>query len=123
MHQERKRAAAQQGQRLAEIGAALPDDVRVVVVSGAGPSFSAGLDRSMFGTLPAQLEQGDSAFLDLIASYQAGFTWLRNPEFVSIGPQNRSLVIWHEDGGASIVDMLMITGIDLPAPLAPPQSG
>ena len=38
-----------------------------------------------------------------------------HPEFVSIGPQNRTLVIWHEDGGGSFLDMLMITGIDLPA--------
>jgi enoyl-CoA hydratase/carnithine racemase len=70
--------------RLASIGAALPADVRVVVVAAEGPSFSAGLDRSMFGTLPNQLGQGDEAFLDLIASYQAGFTWLRDPKFVSI---------------------------------------
>lgn len=54
------------------------------MVAGEGPSFSAGLDRSMFGTLPAQLGQGDKAFLDLIASYQSGFTWLRDPRFVSI---------------------------------------
>jgi enoyl-CoA hydratase/carnithine racemase len=66
------------------LGAELPADVRVVVVAGEGPSFSAGLDRSMFGTLPAQLGQGDDAFLDLIASYQSGFTWLRDPRFVSI---------------------------------------
>jgi hypothetical protein len=39
-----------------------------------------------------------------------------HPEFVSIGPQNRSLLVWHEDEGASILGMLMITGIDLPAP-------
>lgn len=45
-----------------------------------------------------------------------------HPEFVNIGPQNRSLVIWHDDGGASIVDMLMITGIDLPAPEDIPPS-
>lgn len=70
--------------RLAAIGAELPSQVRVVVVAGEGPSFSAGLDRSMFGTLPQQLKQGDEAFLDLIASYQAGFTWLRDPRFVSI---------------------------------------
>jgi enoyl-CoA hydratase/carnithine racemase len=38
----------------------------------------------MFGTLPNQLGQGDDAFLDLIGSYQSGFTWLRNPRFVSI---------------------------------------
>ena len=70
--------------RLASIGADLPADVRVVVVSGEGPSFSAGLDRSMFGTLPDQLGKGDDSFLDLIASYQSGFTWLRDPRFVSI---------------------------------------
>jgi enoyl-CoA hydratase/carnithine racemase len=38
----------------------------------------------MFGTLPDQLGQGDDAFLDLIASYQDGFSWLRRPEFVSV---------------------------------------
>jgi hypothetical protein len=43
-----------------------------------------------------------------------------HPEFVSIGPQNRSLVVWLDDGGCSILDM--ITGIDLPAPLEPPSS-
>jgi enoyl-CoA hydratase/carnithine racemase len=70
--------------RLASIGAELPSEVRVVVVAGEGPSFSAGLDRSMFGTLPNQLTQGDESFLDLIASYQSGFTWLRDPRFLSI---------------------------------------
>jgi enoyl-CoA hydratase/carnithine racemase len=56
----------------------------VVVVAGEGPSFSAGLDRSIFGTLPGQLAEGDSAFLDLIASFQAGFSWLRRPDFISV---------------------------------------
>jgi enoyl-CoA hydratase/carnithine racemase len=70
--------------RLAAIAEALPTSTRAVVVAGEGPSFSAGLDRSMFGTLPGQLAEGDAAFLDLIASYQAGFTWLRRPEFVSV---------------------------------------
>jgi enoyl-CoA hydratase/carnithine racemase len=70
--------------RLAGIGDSLPASVRVVLVAGEGPSFSAGLDRSMFGTLPEQVSQGDAAFLDLIASYQSGFTWLRRPEFVSV---------------------------------------
>lgn len=70
--------------RLSSIGDSLPATVRVVVVAGEGSSFSAGLDRSMFGTLPQQASQGDAAFLDLIASYQAGFTWLRRPEIVSV---------------------------------------
>jgi enoyl-CoA hydratase/carnithine racemase len=62
----------------------LPDSVRVVVVRGDGPSFSAGLDRSMFGRLPGQVAEGDDAFLATIAGYQAGFSWLRRPEFVSV---------------------------------------
>ena len=37
---------------LAEIGASLPDDVRVVVVRGRGRAFSAGLDRSLFDPEP-----------------------------------------------------------------------
>ena len=67
--------------------------MRVVVVSGNGPSFSAGLDRSVFATFGAGLGSeadggpatpGDAAFLDTIAGYQAGFSWLRRPEFVSV---------------------------------------
>jgi enoyl-CoA hydratase/carnithine racemase len=76
---------------LADFGAQLPRSVRVVVVSGNGPSFSAGLDRSVFATMgsgPGGLALGgagaDEAFLDRIASYQAGFAWLRRPEIVTI---------------------------------------
>ena len=73
---------------LAEIGADLPPTVRVVVVRGAGQSFSAGLDRAMLdpstgdvGRLLAQDDAGISAAID---GYQQGFTWLRDPRFVSI---------------------------------------
>ncbi len=67
-------------------------DVRVVVVSGAGPSFSAGLDRRMFtaegvegeGSLLGQVAGGSGGGTDQIAAYQRGFSWLRRPEFVSI---------------------------------------
>ena len=69
---------------LAAAGESLPASVRVVVLTGAGSSFSAGLDRSMFATLGEGLTAGDSAFLDTIASYQAGFSWLRRPDFVSV---------------------------------------
>jgi hypothetical protein len=35
------------------------------------------------------------------------------PEFAAIGPQNRALLVWHEDGGASVIELPKITGIDL----------
>lgn len=41
---------------------------------------------------------------------------IRHPEFATIGPQNGTVAIWHDDGGVSIIDMLMITGIDLMPP-------
>lgn len=77
---------------LAAVGAALHDDVRVVVLGGAGPSFSAGLDRAMF--TPEGIA-GEPSFLDLarlsateldavIAEFQRGFTWLRDPRVISV---------------------------------------
>jgi len=76
---------------LAEIGRTLPDDVRVVVVTGAGESFSAGLDRAMLdpGTPSEESVVGLLALSDedaaaRIAEFQEGFTWLRDPRFVSI---------------------------------------
>jgi enoyl-CoA hydratase/carnithine racemase len=74
---------------LARIGAAIPDEVRVVVVRGAGPSFCAGIDLRMFSAegVPGE-ERNPSAsepgFPDSIAGFQAGYLWLRNPAFVSI---------------------------------------
>jgi enoyl-CoA hydratase/carnithine racemase len=69
---------------LADFAETLSSEVRVVVVTGSGPSFSAGLDREMFGTLAAGATTADDSFLEVIASYQAGFAWLRRPEFISI---------------------------------------
>jgi enoyl-CoA hydratase/carnithine racemase len=77
---------------LAVIGDHLPDEVRVVVVTGEGPSFSAGIDRRMFtaegvpgeGSMADITGQSDAQAADVIATYQAGFTWLRRPQFVSI---------------------------------------
>jgi enoyl-CoA hydratase/carnithine racemase len=73
---------------LAEIGQALPPDVRVVVVQGAGPSFSAGIDLRLFTPdgVPGESLVGaaDPGFEDWIASVQAGFTWLRDPGIVSV---------------------------------------
>jgi enoyl-CoA hydratase/carnithine racemase len=76
---------------LRAVGDGLDDDVRVVVVRGAGRSFSAGLDRSLFssspgvsgglgelGSMPADLAQ------ERIRGYQAAFRWLRSPGIVSV---------------------------------------
>ncbi len=77
---------------LASVGAALPDDVRVVVLRGSGESFSAGLDRRMLSpegipgetSLVELLGRSDQEIVDTIGFYQEGFTWLRDPRFVSI---------------------------------------
>ncbi len=77
---------------LAEVGAALPDDVRVVVVAGEGHSFSAGLDRAMLDptntsgqeSVAGLLGRSDAEVSDTIDAYQQGFTFLRDPRFVSI---------------------------------------
>ncbi|KQX66587.1 enoyl-CoA hydratase [Angustibacter sp. Root456] len=77
---------------LAAIGKALPDAVRVVVVRGSGASFSAGLDRAMF---TGEGIVGEASFAELahlstdeldgvIAQFQRGFSWLRDPRIISI---------------------------------------
>jgi enoyl-CoA hydratase/carnithine racemase len=76
---------------LRAVGDGLTDDVRVVVLRGAGRSFSAGLDRTLFspepgvagglgelGSMPADLAE------ERIRGYQAGFRWLRSPGIVSV---------------------------------------
>ncbi|SFE20619.1 Enoyl-CoA hydratase/carnithine racemase [Actinopolyspora alba] len=77
---------------LREIGQNLAPEVRVVVVRGEGRAFSAGLDRRLFeseqvdgapGLLSlasSPVEQGDAE----IAAFQQGFSWLRDPERVTI---------------------------------------
>ena len=78
---------------LAALGEQVPDEVRVVVVRGSGQSFSAGLDRAMLE--PGRATDGVETVADLlvrtddeisatIQEYQRGFTWLRDPRFVSI---------------------------------------
>jgi enoyl-CoA hydratase/carnithine racemase len=75
--------------RLAEIGAGLPEIVRVVVVRGEDPAFCAGIDLRMFTPdgVPGEgrgPDASDPEFEDVVAGYQDGFRWLRNPQFVSI---------------------------------------
>jgi enoyl-CoA hydratase/carnithine racemase len=76
---------------LARIGDALPDDVRIVVLRGAGPSFSSGIDLRAFspegipGEEPAVPPDASPNELErAIAGYQRGFLWLRRPDIVSI---------------------------------------
>jgi len=78
---------------LATIGSELPQEVRVVVVRGAGHSFSAGLDRRMLDpsaaaddeeTVAGLLTRTDEEISATIDDYQQGFTWLRDPRFVSV---------------------------------------
>lgn len=78
---------------LAALGAALPESIRVVVLRGAGGSFSAGLDRAMLDptaggdgqeTVAGLLAGSDAQIAATIAEYQEGFTFLRDPRFVSI---------------------------------------
>ncbi|MGA8245424.1 MAG: enoyl-CoA hydratase/isomerase family protein [Nocardioides sp.] len=78
---------------LATLGAEIPDDVRVVVLRGAGPSFSAGLDRAMLApggagdgveSVAGLLALDDEEISATIDDFQRGFTWLRDPRFISI---------------------------------------
>ncbi|MGZ5402688.1 MAG: enoyl-CoA hydratase/isomerase family protein, partial [Aeromicrobium sp.] len=77
---------------LADVGAGIDPAIRVVVLKGAGESFSAGLDRRMLSpegiegepTFLTTAQLDDAGFDAQIAEYQEGFTWWRNPQFVSI---------------------------------------
>jgi enoyl-CoA hydratase/carnithine racemase len=74
---------------LAEIGRDLPEGTRVVVIRGAGPSFSAGIDVRLFtqdgvpGEEPLPSHAGQE-MEEWIASCQEGFTWLHDPGIVSV---------------------------------------
>lgn len=75
---------------LAALGRSMPNEVRVVVLRAEGPSFSAGLDRSMLDdsgdgeTVRGLLQQTDLAAARTIGEYQQGFMFLRDPNFISI---------------------------------------
>jgi enoyl-CoA hydratase/carnithine racemase len=73
---------------LRDVGRSLPGSVRVVVVAGAGPSFSSGLDLGLFdGSRPdgGPLDLAGRADADeVIAGYQDGFSWLSRTDLVSI---------------------------------------
>ena len=76
---------------LAAVAELLPADVRVVVLSGEGPSFSAGLDRRMMGPgVPGEPTFVDLAAMpadqlsDTIAGFQDAFTWWRATAAVTV---------------------------------------
>jgi enoyl-CoA hydratase/carnithine racemase len=70
---------------LADLSKQLTGETRVVVVRGEGPSFSAGLDRSVMGEGLTQIANlSPDAAADLIGTYQAGFSWLRRPDLITI---------------------------------------
>ena len=78
---------------LARLGREIPAEVRVVVVRGNGHSFSAGLDRAMLDptrdvdgeeTVAGLLALSDEEVSAAIDEFQQGFTWLRDPRFVSV---------------------------------------
>jgi len=74
---------------LAALGHSLPPEVRVVVVRGDGPSFSAGIDLRLLSgegvpgedPVPSPAEPG---FHDWLVAIQAGFSWLRLPSIITV---------------------------------------
>lgn len=78
---------------LAEIGAGLGEEIRVVILRGSGAGFSAGLDRRLLDpsgpppgeeSLSALFSMDAAGMSEVIDGYQHGFTWLRDPRFISI---------------------------------------
>jgi enoyl-CoA hydratase/carnithine racemase len=70
---------------LARIGQTLPSDVRVVVIRGEGPAFSAGIDLRLFNGegVPGEDVSGPPDE-EGIHRLQEGYLWLRRPDIVSI---------------------------------------
>lgn len=77
---------------LAHIGERLPADVAVVLLRGAGASFSAGMDRRMFtpAGVPGEASLADIVGADdaqgtaIIAGFQEAFAWWRRSHAVTI---------------------------------------
>lgn len=70
----------------------LGDEIRVVVVRGAGGTFSAGLDLSLLdpsqagepGSLVSTMAKSDAGIIDAIGEYQRPFAMLADSRFISI---------------------------------------
>lgn len=77
-------------EQLAQIADQVPTDVRFVVLSGAGPDFSAGLDRTVLAEgMLADLQHDPAAF---ITQAQSGFAcWTRIPQVVIAQVQGNAI--------------------------------
>lgn len=90
--ESRNAQTPQMWRALAAIGLGVPDDVRVVVLRGAGASFSAGLDRAMLTPAGIAGERNFAALAalpdaeaeEVVAEYQRGFSVWRSPRFISV---------------------------------------
>lgn len=77
---------------MAEVAAALPTGVRVLVLRAEGPSFSAGLDVRAFSpegipgalSLPALAALPTEQAEIVVAGYQEAFSWWRRPDLVTV---------------------------------------
>jgi enoyl-CoA hydratase/carnithine racemase len=77
---------------LRAIGESLPGEVRVVVVRATGRAFSAGLDKRYFAADEVDGRPGLTGIAALpdeeadatIATFQAGFSWLRDPALLTV---------------------------------------
>lgn len=70
---------------LASLGRDLSGEIRVVVVVGHGPSFSAGLDRTVMPEMLAEMASlSPQASAERIAQFQAAFSWLRRADLITI---------------------------------------
>jgi len=76
---------------LAEVGRALPGSVRAVLLRAEGPSFSAGLDRTVLiggaGGAKTLLDLADAGQADAeltIEAFQEAFTWWRKPDLITV---------------------------------------
>jgi enoyl-CoA hydratase/carnithine racemase len=76
---------------LAEIGRALPGTVRAVLLRAEGPSFCAGLDRSVLiggdggAKTLLDLAGADQADAEMtIEAFQEAFTWWRRPDLITV---------------------------------------
>lgn len=85
---------------LERLATTLPPEIRVVILAGEGPAFSAGLDRGMLSPggvegepdLLGMTANGPEALADLIETFQRGFTaWRECPALVVAAVQGPAI--------------------------------